>query len=306
MLPAKSGKPGETGASGHGQPPQSDCGTRKAPITWIFEPGTFSPAAKLVGTASYSILCDHLGTPVSMSDGKGKEVWTAKIDLMGGLDAAKGDRSACPFRFPGQYEDGETGLYYNRHRYYDSEVGRYISKDPIGLAGGLRPYAYVSDPNTWVDYFGLAFERPYTQEETSQILDESEGRPSPTNPTKEGHARGAHVGQSNKQLTDRVNDPSEPNQASTFESAQAQDRATAQALNSPEGQAKLAELDADPTKKRVVINATDTGPETMRNAKKNRGYIVKQNSRTTTVVVDVLDRAPGAERIHIQTCVPKA
>ena len=61
-----------------------------------------------------------------------------------------------PFRYQGQYEDEETGLYYNRFRYYDPEMGMYISSDPIGLAGNNPTlYSYVSDSNSWVDIFGL-------------------------------------------------------------------------------------------------------------------------------------------------------
>nr|WP_080715925.1 RHS repeat-associated core domain-containing protein [Gilliamella apicola] len=61
-----------------------------------------------------------------------------------------------PFRQLGQYEDVETGLYYNRFRYYDSNTGTYISQDPIGLAGNNPNfYAYVHDSNTMVDVFGL-------------------------------------------------------------------------------------------------------------------------------------------------------
>ena len=63
----------------------------------------------------------------------------------------------CPFRYQGQYEDRETGLYYNRFRYYDPSTGAYISQDPIGLAGGNPTlYGYVCDPNSWVDTFGLS------------------------------------------------------------------------------------------------------------------------------------------------------
>ncbi len=47
-------------------------------------------------------------------------------------------------------------MYYNRFRYYDAETGRYISTDPIGLAGGTNHYGYVHNPLTWVDPFGLA------------------------------------------------------------------------------------------------------------------------------------------------------
>ena len=61
----------------------------------------------------------------------------------------------CPFRYQGQYEDEETGLYYNRFRYYSPDSGTYISQDPISIAGGLNLYSYVHDSNAWVDIFGL-------------------------------------------------------------------------------------------------------------------------------------------------------
>ncbi|WP_317162789.1 RHS repeat-associated core domain-containing protein, partial [Tenacibaculum maritimum] len=62
-----------------------------------------------------------------------------------------------PFRYQGQYEDIETGLYYNRFRYYSPDTGTYISKDPIGLEGGMpNMYSYVNDSNAFVDLLGLA------------------------------------------------------------------------------------------------------------------------------------------------------
>ena len=60
-----------------------------------------------------------------------------------------------PFRFQGQQFDEETGLHYNRYRYYDPICGRFISSDPIGLAGGINKYVYVANPNTWMDPLGL-------------------------------------------------------------------------------------------------------------------------------------------------------
>ena len=64
--------------------------------------------------------------------------------------------SFCPIRFQGQWEDGETGLYQNRFRYYEPLGGHYVSPDPIGILGGYRePSAYVSSPSLFFDGLGL-------------------------------------------------------------------------------------------------------------------------------------------------------
>lgn len=92
-----------------------------------------------------------------MYDEGGKKVWEGVLDIYGRIITLKGSRSDCPFRYQGQYEDMETGLYYNRFRYYDAKEGIYVSQDPIGLKGGVYNfYGYVHDPNTWTDPAGLA------------------------------------------------------------------------------------------------------------------------------------------------------
>jgi RHS repeat-associated protein len=92
-----------------------------------------------------------------MYDEKGQSVWETHLDIYGKVRTFAGrSLSDCPFRYQGQYEDEETGLYYNRFRYYSPEEGMYLSQDPIGLAGNNPTlYGYVQDPNSWIDVFGL-------------------------------------------------------------------------------------------------------------------------------------------------------
>jgi RHS repeat-associated protein len=137
-------------------PPASTSGTANQLVTWVFEPESFAPVAKLAGGRNLAVVTDHLGTPTAMLDSAGTVAWSAEIAAYGELRDIIGDRHACPFRWPGQYEDEETGLYYNRFRYYDPESGEYVSQDPIGLAGGTNFYGYAADPTTVVDILGLA------------------------------------------------------------------------------------------------------------------------------------------------------
>jgi RHS repeat-associated protein len=141
----------------------------------LFEPESFAPLAKLVNGERFGIVTDHLGAPIGMFDGAGREVWGAEIDVYGDLRDLRGEREACPFRWPGQYEDGETGLYYNRYRYLESKKGQYLSQDPITLNGGLALYSYVSDPLAEFDPFGLAC-RPRNAQQELRALGPLEGR----------------------------------------------------------------------------------------------------------------------------------
>jgi RHS repeat-associated protein len=122
----------------------------------VFDPESFAPAAKLLGDRQLAITTDHLGTPNALVDDSGAIVWSAELDSWGQLRPGSGERQTCPFRWPGQYEDTETGLYYNRFRYYDPDSGQYVSQDPIGLAGGLALHEYVQDPLSEIDPLGLA------------------------------------------------------------------------------------------------------------------------------------------------------
>ncbi len=134
-------------------------------IQWLYEPGALTPAARYEKGKLHYLVIDHQGTPREIFTETGTVSWAARPDTWGqmafwGLKTSANDPNytECHFRFAGQYEDAETGLYYNRFRYYDRETGQYISPDPIGLEGGLNPYGYVHCPVGWVDPFGLAKE----------------------------------------------------------------------------------------------------------------------------------------------------
>ena len=127
-------------------------------VTWLFEQDTFVPAAKLVANGEcFFIVSDYLGTPMQAYDKKGNKVWEQELDIYG--RQRKRPSAFIPFKYQGQYEDAETGLYYNRFRYYDPNAGSYISQDPIGLKGGNPTlYGYVGNTNNWYDVWGL---RPF-------------------------------------------------------------------------------------------------------------------------------------------------
>ncbi|MCB9976908.1 MAG: hypothetical protein H6858_04825 [Rhodospirillales bacterium] len=97
---------------------------------------------------------DHLMTPRAGSNAAGSTVWTWDSGAFG-KEAATGS-TTVNLRFPGQYFDSETGLHYNWNRYYNPAIGRYVSSDPIGLAGGLNTFGYAGQsPVNIIDFAGL-------------------------------------------------------------------------------------------------------------------------------------------------------
>ncbi len=100
--------------------------------------------------------CDHRGLPLALIDVKGRIAWRAEFDEWGNiLREDNPDNLQQLIRLPGQQYDEESGLHYNRHRYYDSGQGRYITQDPTGLEGGWNPYVYPLNPVSNIDPSGL-------------------------------------------------------------------------------------------------------------------------------------------------------
>ena len=103
-----------------------------------------------------------------MTSSGGQVAWQARYKVWGALlqETDGPYRNPSPegkdyrplpqnLRFQGQYFDAETGLHYNTFRYYDPDVGRFTTEDPIGLNGGLNLYQYAPNPFAWIDPWGL-------------------------------------------------------------------------------------------------------------------------------------------------------
>jgi RHS repeat-associated protein len=98
---------------------------------------------------------DHLGTPRYATNTSGAQVWSWNNDAFG-VSTPSGSVTVN-LRMPGQYFDVESGLFYNINRYYNPEIGRYISSDPIGIDGGLNTFSYAEqNPVNSSDPSGLA------------------------------------------------------------------------------------------------------------------------------------------------------
>ena len=115
----------------------------------------FIPLAAIRDDGVENYHTDYLGTPKEVTDESGEIVWQGNYDEYGKVNVVKGETEQN-IRFQGQYEDEETGLFYNRFRYYDADDCRYVNQDPISLLGDLNLYSYVDNPNASIDPFGLA------------------------------------------------------------------------------------------------------------------------------------------------------
>ena len=124
----------------------------------IFTP---DPAGAANPPLVYYIQTDHLNTPRVVFDKANRVRWLWLAEPFGTTAPENNPGSlgvfTQPLRFPGQYADQESGLFYNWNRYLDPQTGRYITSDPIGLAGGsFSTYAYVNgNPLAYADPFGL-------------------------------------------------------------------------------------------------------------------------------------------------------
>ncbi|EPU3694122.1 RHS repeat-associated core domain-containing protein, partial [Escherichia coli] len=129
----------------------ASCGLTVAQMQSQMDP-VYTPARKI-----HLYHCDHRGLPLALISTEGTTAWYAEYDEWGNLLNEENPHQLQQLiRLPGQQYDEESGLYYNRHRYYDPLQGRYITQDPIGLKGGWNFYQYPLNPVQYIDSMGLA------------------------------------------------------------------------------------------------------------------------------------------------------
>ncbi|AXA90567.1 DUF6861 domain-containing protein [Massilia sp. YMA4] len=191
--------------------------------TYVYGEDAFVPLARIDSVADdtpqraevRSLHTDHLGTPRELTDDAGQVLWAAQYRAWGNVAIMIDDQATKlpvdadaqalaitqPVRFQGQYFDNESGLHYNRFRYYDPDIGRFTSVDPIGFSGSVNNYHYAPNSVAWVDPVGLSPCKPedttvaswgLTLSETKVVL--SSAQTPYKGSTIVGHALAKHSG----------------------------------------------------------------------------------------------------------------
>ncbi len=122
---------------------------------YVHGPGVDEPLAMIRGGQTYYYHADALGTITHLTKSSGAIAQRYDYDSFGTITSQSGPL-AQPYTYTGREWDAETGLYYYRARYYDPQVGRFITPDPVGQAADITLYTYVRNaPTYWIDPSGL-------------------------------------------------------------------------------------------------------------------------------------------------------
>jgi RHS repeat-associated protein len=124
--------------------------------TYLYEDDSFEPVAHQQDGRWVHYLNDQIGTPERLLDDAGAVACELRRSAWGETEVAPGARASTPIRFQGQYEDEETGLSYNRWRYYDKRLALFVAPDPMGLDEETNLWRFVFSPLGWTDPLGLA------------------------------------------------------------------------------------------------------------------------------------------------------
>ncbi|MFK3795297.1 RHS repeat-associated core domain-containing protein [Pseudomonas sp. NPDC088444] len=131
------------------------------PTLYLYADHGYEPLARIDGRDDQQRIRyyhnDSSGVPEQLTEADGYLIWQTRYEVWGNTVGEDRERYFVEnqnLRFQGQYLDRETGLHYNTFRYYDPDIGRFTTPDPIGLAGGLNLYQYAPNPIGWVDPWG--------------------------------------------------------------------------------------------------------------------------------------------------------
>jgi RHS repeat-associated protein len=135
--------------------------TREHSHECVYYPERFEPFSRIDtdadGKASiYYYHNDPNGCPAKITDKQGEVQWAVSYSVWGKVTRQHASATGNALRLQGQYFDEETGLHYNRHRYYDPHIGQFVSADPLRLAAGENLFRFASNPFSWIDPQGLA------------------------------------------------------------------------------------------------------------------------------------------------------
>jgi RHS repeat-associated protein len=149
----------------HGDFICADLSVDRGVRSFVHHPQLDTPLLHCEKKEVFLVVTDHLGVPKELIDSAGRVAWAARHDPWGRVlqqrwdpvgEQSRGYRVTSPFRLLGQYADDETGLTSTRFRFFDPEVGRWCSPDPLGLAGGLDLHGFDGTPTVHVDPLGLS------------------------------------------------------------------------------------------------------------------------------------------------------
>ena len=133
--------------------------TEHAAREFVYYPETFEPLAILTDELGANEVLryynDPSGCPVRVLDSSGDVRWAASYSVHGEVSALYGTRINNPIRLQGQYFDPETGLHYNQQRYYDPQIGQFVSQDALRLIAGPNTFAFAPNTTGWIDPLGL-------------------------------------------------------------------------------------------------------------------------------------------------------
>src|SRR5262249_48468313 len=129
---------------------------------FVHAPGSYRPLLQQEQGEVYAYVLDGTGVARELIDTKGRVAWAASRTAFGDVAAVYREPGTeeprpvePPFRLMGHYAEEETGLWCTRFRYFDAEVGRFLSPDPIGLEGGFKLLSFPGAPTFRTDPLGL-------------------------------------------------------------------------------------------------------------------------------------------------------